>query len=58
MIDPESGFAPLEWQNAPGMTQVLVGYENGEDYTAEDWGKLYKFIMYLMDFWGEEPRLC
>ena len=58
MIDAQSGFAPLEWQNSPGMCEVLIGFENGDDFISEEWEKLYRFIMYLMNWWGEATNLC
>lgn len=51
MIDPKSGFAPLEWQSYVGP--VVAYRDDGEDFSCQDMSMLNNYLSALLDRYPE-----
>ena len=58
MIDPETGFAPPEWQLGPHCNRGMLGFarEDRTSLTCEDWVVLYDYIYGLMDVYSKRKN--
>lgn len=54
MIEPNSGFAPAEWQS--GVGPVLVYRPSGKIFSADDMDATNEFLSSLLDAYGDGPE--